>query len=184
MPRPADCSGDEEETVLQTPLPPGHGLQQHLPVKVTENHRLGSVAPNPDYSRIEGQNPNTKIVLKVLEVKPSLPPTHRGNSVELETSHLSHEEHNVSEENMLGDGTSVEEEEQHKVNIATEEEDKDPAEVHDANEGHVSEDTSSVEEEEQENIANEEEEEDPAEYSPGGFHPVSVGDTWRNRCCR
>ena len=32
-------------------------------------------------------------------------------------------------------------------------------------------------------IVTEQVEEDPEEYCPGGYHPVTLGDKWDNRCC-
>ena len=53
---------------------------------------------------------------------------------------------------------------------------------HDAIETNMSDNVSSVETElNVENILTEEEEEDPAEYCPGGFHPVALGDFWDMR---
>ena len=131
-----------------------------------------------------GEEDLAKMALQILQVEPPLlVPRHGSSDDELETSRLSSEEQDVNEGLILENVGDVEEEEQHKENIVAKEEVEDAAKMHDVSEGHVSEDASSVEEEEQENIATEEEEEDHAEYCPGGFHPVSVGDTWSNRCC-
>ena len=54
---------------------------------------------------------------------------------------------------------------------------------HHVSDTNMSDDVSSVKETEL-NVGNVvTEEEDPAEYCPGGFHPVALGDMWDNRCC-
>ena len=51
-------------------------------------------------------------------------------------------------------------------------------------ETYMSDNISSVETEVNvETVLTEDEEEDPAEYCPGGFHPVALGDFWNKRYC-
>ena len=56
---------------------------------------------------------------------------------------------------------------------------------HNVSDTNMSDDVSSVKETELNvgTIGTEQEEEDPQEYCPGGYHPVTLGDMWDNRCC-